>query len=194
MLQWTTIKSKWKSSALTALAIVLLGSAIFRSIPLVAPAFALVSDLTSDARPEENQGSDAPNLGQLLEMLQEREARLIARERAILDRERAQSLTNTAILAKLAELEAAEAKLSNTIAVAEAIFEEDLIRLTDVYEEMKPKQAAALFEEMEPSFAAGFLARMRPEKSASVMAAMSPRAAYSISVIMAGRNANVPRD
>ena len=90
-------------------------------------------------------------------------------------------------------LEQIESDLRKTLALADGAAENDLARLTSVYENMKPKDAAALFETMEPDFAAGFLGRMRPDAAASVMTGLSPGAAYSISVILAGRNANAPK-
>jgi len=95
---------------------------------------------------------------------------------------------------KLAALEDAEGRLRSLIALSETAAEDDLLRLTQVYETMKPKDVAALFEEMDPKFAAGFIGRMKPEAAAGVMAGMTPDAAYTISVILAGRNANTPTE
>ena len=94
----------------------------------------------------------------------------------------------------MAKLAAAEEKLNETLARADGASEADLTRLTDVYQSMKPKDAAALFATMAPEFAAGFLGRMRPEASAAILSGMSPENAYTISVILAGRNANVPKN
>ena len=80
-----------------------------------------------------------------------------------------------------------------TLSLADEASEKDILRLTSVYENMKPKDAAILFEQMEPNFAAGFLGRMRPDIAAEILSGLSPEVAYSISVILAGRNANVPK-
>lgn len=124
---------------------------------------------------------------------QAREARLAAREAALEDRLTALRVADQQITEKLAKLEAAEEQLRATIALADTASKDDLDRLTLVYENMKPKGAAALFEEMDPNFAAGFLARMRPESAAEIMAGLSPEAAHLFSVVLAGRNANVPQ-
>ena len=79
-------------------------------------------------------------------------------------------------------------ELRETIALAEEVAESDLARLTAVYENMKPKDAARLFAEMDPTFAAGFISRMQPEQSADILAGMDPSAAYAVSAILAGRN------
>ena len=117
----------------------------------------------------------------------EREARLEARLQAL-------ALAETAIEEDLARLEQAEAELRATMAAADKAAEDDIGRLTAVYENMKPDEAAALFQLMEPSFAAGFLGRMRSDAAAAILAGLTPDLAYTISVVLAGRNADVPRE
>ncbi|MEL6380824.1 MAG: hypothetical protein AAFQ29_13790 [Pseudomonadota bacterium] len=133
-------------------------------------------------------------ISDMVAAFQAREARLTAREAALEDRMAALRVADQQVTEKLAKLEAAEQQLRETIALAETASKDDLDRLTLVYENMKPKQAAALFEEMDPNFAAGFLGRMRPESAAEIMAGLSPESAHMFSVVLAGRNANVPRE
>jgi flagellar motility protein MotE (MotC chaperone) len=87
-----------------------------------------------------------------------------------------------------------EARLRETLALADGAAEADIERLTAVYQAMKPKDAAALFEAMSPEFASGFLGRMAPESAAAILSGMSAEAAYGISVIVAGRNAGAPTE
>ncbi|MEP2532374.1 hypothetical protein [Shimia sp.] len=134
------------------------------------------------------------DLRRLLEVFKEREARIEKRESDIRNRLHALAVADEKVSGKLVALETAEEKLRATIALAEVAAEDDLSRLTTVYETMKPKDAALLFEEMDPEFAAGFIGRMRPEIAAGVMAGLSPQAAYTISVVLAGRNAEVPTE
>ncbi len=137
----------------------------------------------------------APSFGEMDAMLrafEEREARIEAQELQIAKRLKALNVADQKITERLAELQAAEENLRATLALSSTAAEDDLARLTSVYENMKPKTAAALFEEMAPEFAAGFLGRMRPDAAAAVMAGMTPEKAYSVSAILAGRNANVP--
>ncbi len=131
---------------------------------------------------------------QMLEALRARENKVQQQEAALQDRMQALKIANQEITGKLAALTTAEEQLRGTITLADSAAEDDLARLTKVYESMKPKQAAALFEEMNPDFAAGFLGRMRPEIAAGIMASLSPQAARTFSVVMAGRNANVPSE
>lgn len=135
-----------------------------------------------------------PDLRAMMSVFKTRESRLDERERELLNRARALEVTGQEVDARLAELEAAEDELRELISVAQTAAEDDLSRLTNVYESMKPKEAAALFEQMDPEFAAGFLSRMSPESAAGVMAGLTPQVAYTISVVLAGRNANAPTE
>lgn len=132
-------------------------------------------------------------IGGLLGALRAREEQVTARERQIELRAKALQVADEEIAKRLAQLEQVEENLRRTLALADGAAENDLARLTAVYENMKPKDAAALFAAMEPDFAAGFLGRMRADAAAAVMAGLPPEAAYSISVILAGRNANAPK-
>ncbi len=128
----------------------------------------------------------------VLTRLREREALLEDREAALADRMQALAVAEVEVKENLTALVAAEERLKATMALANTAAEDDLGRLTAVYENMKAKEAAALFETMDPQFAAGFLGRMRPEAAAAIMAGLKPETAYTISVVLAGRNANVP--
>lgn len=128
---------------------------------------------------------------ELLADLQAREQYIIAREAAIEARMQALATAEKTIDENLAALTAMEARLEQTLAIANNAATEDLSRLVDVYENMKPADAAALFQAMPPDFAAGFLSKMRSDSAAQVMAGLAPEFAYAISVIIAGRNSAI---
>jgi len=134
----------------------------------------------------------APDFGALLGALRNREADLATREAALESRAQTIALAQVQLDLKLAELVAAEDQLAATLAIADGAAEGDVTRLVTLYENMKPKEAAALFAEMAPEFAAGFLSRMRPDAAAQVLAGLDPKTAYAISVLIAGRNARAP--
>lgn len=184
--------------ALVAISALLIGSALIRLGDDAGQAFAKVATepdmMPAEEESHQAQGETPEELQAMLDAFREREARIAQQEAAIQDRMQALKFANREIERKLAELTAAEVALRETIALADTAAESDLDRLTRVYENMKPKQAAALFEEMDPNFAAGFLGRMRPEAAAAVMAGLSPEAAHTFSVVLAGRNANVPTE
>lgn len=148
--------------------------------------------LTAGPGGEQADATTGADPAGLLAALQAREAAVAAREEQIRQRFQALRLAEAEIEDKLAALIAAEEALSATLALADSAAETDLARLTTVYENMKPKEAAALFEEMPPQFAAGFLGMMRPDAAALIMTELEPATAYSFSVVLAGRNANVP--
>lgn len=133
-------------------------------------------------------------IGELLAALKLREARVVKQEAALADRMQALAVAEVSVKQNLTALVAAEQKLKATMALADTASEDDLSRLTSVYENMKSKDAAALFEEMDPQFSAGFLGRMRADAAAAIFAGLTPSKAYSISVILAGRNAEVPTE
>ncbi len=126
--------------------------------------------------------------------LMARDAEVTARSQALEDRLAALALAEETIALRLAEMQVAEDQLKATLSIADGAAEEDLARLTAVYEVMKPGDAAKIFATMAPEFAAGFLGRMRPEAAAAVMAGMAPDQAYSITVLIAGRNALAPKE
>ncbi len=184
--------------ALVIIATMLVGSAVIRLGDNAGQALARAAHDAEISVPEAAQApaecKSSEGMMQMLEDLRARENRLQQQEAAFQDRMQALKIANQEITGKLAALTSAEEKLRGTIALADTAAEDDLARLTKVYESMKPKQAAALFEEMNPDFAAGFLGRMRPEIAAGIMASLSPQAARTFSVVMAGRNANVPSE
>ena len=130
---------------------------------------------------------------EMIAALQEREARAATLELSLAERRAALSLTEAALQKTIDELARTEATLSETLARADGAAEQDLGRLTAVFEAMKPKEAAQLFEAMAPEFASGFLGRMRPDAAAAVLSGMRAESAYSLSVLLAGRNALVPK-
>lgn len=130
----------------------------------------------------------------LLRAFEAREKRLDNKEKEIEERLRDLSIAEQALESKLERLKTAEAELRETLSLANSAAENDLNQLTTVYENMKPKVAAAVFQEMDTDFAAGFIARMNPESAAAILAGMDPQSAYTISAILAGRNANVPKN
>ena len=190
-----------RGGTLVMIAVLLLGSATVRlgieAGPAIARELAQLPESETAGHPAGAKGTDVPTSAELQHMLaafQQREDELAAREAEIEDRMKALEIADQAIEQKLAALEEAEQKLAETLSLADGATEADVTRLTNVYEQMKPKDSAALFEEMDPAFAAGFLARMRPDAAAGIMAGLSPEAAYTLSVVLAGRNGNVPKE
>lgn len=131
---------------------------------------------------------------EVLAALNDRSDRLDQREETLNTRAREIAEEEEALTARIAEMEATKASLEDMLNLADNAVENDLARLTEVYQNMKPRDATALFTAMDPDFAAGFLARMRPDAAAAIMSGMSPETAYTISTVLAGRFTNVTVD
>lgn len=191
-------------SSLFVISMLLLGSAVIRvasgaNIALASEADVAKPEMQEDAQVmPEATSMDAPDSrdasSALLQALLEREKKAEEKDRRIEERLQILQAAEKQYETRLKQLTEAEERLKATIALASTAAEDDLARLTTVYENMKAKDAAKLFEAMSPDFAAGFLSRMKPESAAGIMAGLSPDAAYSVSVILAGRNTQVPSE
>lgn len=131
---------------------------------------------------------------ELLRLIRERQENLDTQERQMQLKRQDLAVSEQLVRDQLAKLEAAQERLSKTLALADDAAESDIGRVTEVYEKMKPKNAAEIFEGMDPRFAAGFLMRMRPEQAAAIMSSLSSEKAYSVSLLMAARNARAPKE
>jgi len=179
--------------ALVILALFLAASGALRLGAGVGSALANAPDPASGPAADAALSCPAPPLA-LAQALLARETDVARQEAALADRMAALDLAEAALTTQMAALAEAEAGLKATLALADGAAENDLARLTAVYESMKPADAAALFTAMALEFAAGFLGRMRPETAAAVLSGMAPETAYTISALIAGRNALVPRN
>ena len=166
------------------------GSAIAREVGEIAGAVGGGGTAT----PEGAVCEPPEDIAEVLGALDRRESRVAEREVELDQRQAALDDAAVQIQSQLDELVIAEQELAATLAMADEAAEGDITQLTSVYENMKPKDAAALFETMDPVFAAGFLGRMQAESAAAIMAGLSPGTAYTVSVVLAGRNANAPTD
>lgn len=182
---------------IAVLSLLLLGSAALRLVASAEEVWA-ANPPAQHEEPEQEiaqHTSEAlSDLAPLLEAIQQREEAVARKEVEIEQRMRALEIADGKIEERLGALRKAQSDLRDTMSLASTAAEDDLSRLTAVYENMKPKIAAALFQEMDPEFAAGFLGRMKPNAAAAVMAGMPAQNAYAISAILAGRNANVPKN
>lgn len=132
------------------------------------------------------------DLAGLYEIIAERTKQLDEKEQMLAERSNDIAAAEALIKKNLDRLQEAEKRLEQTIDAVDGASEDDISRLTSVYESMKPKTAADLFSQMTPDFAAGFLGRMSPKAAGEIMSGLTPEDAYAISVVLAGRNADVP--
>lgn len=110
------------------------------------------------------------------------------------ERNAALQLGEKALQERLAELSAAEDKLSNTLSIANGAAKRDIEILSAIYEEMKSEDAARIFDIMTPEYSAGLLVALQPESSAAILSYVKPEQAYKISTIIAERNTSTPKE
>lgn len=192
-----TAKTGFGGNTLWVIAALLAGSGIIRFGSGPGLAIAREVSAISDHSDEDQEAmicTTDEETSAILASLLKREAKIKVRERLLGEQQQTVSFAEKEILANIEILEQAEIDLAATIYAVETASENDLSRLTTVYENMKPKDASILFEEMAPDFAAGFVARMRPDAAAQILSGLKPTTAYSISVILAGRNARAPKE
>lgn len=135
-------------------------------------------------------GSDNP--GQLMKALRDREAQLNAEEARIADRAQTLNVAEAKLAEQLAAYDKAQKQLQETLASADKAAEKDINKMTTVYENMKPADAARILDRMDVAFAAGLMARMRPEIAAQILSAMNADSAYAVTLTVASRNSKVP--
>lgn len=181
------------SSVLVLLAVVFLAAGMSRLGLGVAHVIA-AEQSTEMVLAGAESGPSGADPGDLFEALRAREARITEAEAALAARSAQMRAAEQELAAQIEALQTAEARLSATLQMTESAAEDDLLRLTTVFENMKPQQASDLFAQMDTEFAAGFIARLRPDFAGEVMAGLDPVIAYAISAVLAGRHARTPRN
>lgn len=86
---------------------------------------------------------------------------------------------------RIKELKAIEARINSQIAATDAANEERLKGVVQMYETMKPKEAARIFERLDMGVLIDVAKRMSPRKMAAVLAVMDPVAAQDLTVELA---------
>ncbi len=109
-------------------------------------------------------------------------------EKQAKDVETREQLLNAAekrVEARIAELKALETKINGQIAASDAANEERLKGVVQMYETMKPKDAARIFERLDMGVLVDVTKRMSPRKLSAVLSAMDPVAAQDLTVELA---------
>lgn len=129
---------------------------------------------------------DIPEVVQLVNELRIRENRVQKYLEAIDRREADIKTAETTLRERLTALQAAQTtrpRKANPEAVAE-----DITRLIAVYDQMAPKDAAAVISALPPAFASEILMRVSPETGARIMAAVAPEQAAILTTHMGARS------
>lgn len=184
------LKRVFRRASLTAIVALLVVSALTRIVSASLAALPGVDDGGPLQTAETLLCPPSDEVATLLTQIAQRGHALDGRETAAAMREQDLELARQEIAGSLARLTEAEDRLAARMQQSATASDADIARLVQVYEGMKPKEAAVLFEAMEPAFAAGFMARMSADAASALFSNLSPDKAYALSVIMAGRNAN----
>ena len=175
-------------SSLLVLAILFLASFLARAAAIAADATGMRTE--SAARPaakDANAGAciDAAFGASLLQSAQ----RVEAKEARLAQQEQALNAIEARIEQRLAELDGVRAEFTEAAAKIADARDAELGKVSAVYSNMKPAQAASIIDGMDARFAAGLLSQMSGESAASIVAAMAPKKAYAVTVLMANRAA-----
>lgn len=143
-------------------------------------------------RPEVNLAAPpAPSNAQsedVLEALAERRKTLDKRQAEVEMREKLLAAAEARIDQKIEELKSLKAEVDEVFQTEESKGDEKMKSLVKVYENMKPKDAAAVFEQMEMDVLLNLLDRMNERKLAAILAAMDPARAQAVTVALATVN------
>ena len=126
---------------------------------------------------------------ELAEVVSARALQLDEREALIVERETALAALEDKLNEKIKVAEEANTRLKNNVDFLKNTANEDVSHLVNMYQAMKPKQAAEIFNNMDPKFAAGFLRQIESQQAGLIMSYMDSKKSYAVSVVMASRNA-----
>lgn len=121
----------------------------------------------------------------VLSAIAARRKALDARQADLDMREKLLAATEARIEDKIAELKTLKAEIDKVFRTEESRGEEKLMSLVKVYENMKPKDAAAVFEQLDMTVLLDIMERMNERRMAAVLAAMDPARAQDITVALA---------
>lgn len=124
----------------------------------------------------------------VLEALAQRRKALDARQNEVAMREKLLAAAEARIDDKIVELKELKAKIDEVFKTEESKGDAKFKSLVKVYENMKPKDAAAVFEQLDMTVLLELLDRMNERKLAAILAAMDPARAQVVTVQLATEN------
>jgi flagellar motility protein MotE (MotC chaperone) len=149
----------------------------------------LPGDVPDMEHPVELAGRDSACDPRLLRAMDERGRQLDASASDLAARARMLEAIEARAREQVRALQAERAALEGTLARIDREAESGIARLVEIYENMKPKEAARIFEAMPAEVAAGLVRRMAEKKSALVMGNLDAEHAYAITLALANSRA-----
>jgi flagellar motility protein MotE (MotC chaperone) len=128
----------------------------------------------------------------LLDRLQARRQELDTREQELNLRENLLRAAEKKIDDQIIEMKALEERLATLEAARKSEEGQKLKDLVTMYENMKPKQAAAIFDRLEMKVLVDVAVAMNPKKTSDIIARMEPAAAERLTVALAKREIKEP--
>ena len=116
----------------------------------------------------------------VLQQLAKRRVELDQRARQIDEREALVKAAEQRMDQKMAELKALQATVQDLLKQRNAADEQQLQSLVKIYENMKPKAAAAIFEEMDMDVLLDVISRMNERKVSPILALVNPTRAKEV--------------
>ncbi len=123
----------------------------------------------------------------VLERLSERRAELDAYENQLKAREAVIAAAEKRMNERVEELKSLEAQINTLIERKKAVEDEQFKGLVSMYENMKPKDAAAIFNQLGNEVLFRVAIAMNPRKMAPVLADMEPARAQQLTTMMAAK-------
>lgn len=152
-------------------------------------------DLARDSGPPDGgaQASveDARTAGAPVELLRSiaRERELLAEQKKALMTERAEiALAREALGVEIEQLTELRIVISQILEKAEAAHEADITKLTALYKEMKPADAAEILSEMNLEVTVNVISSMKERNAADIMSKLPPNVTQAISMILLERS------
>lgn len=136
---------------------------------------------------EEEQTSFSRSELRLLQELAERRQLLVSRERIIEEREVLLRAAEQRLVEKQVELNAAKEAIEGLLDKVDEQEKARIRQLVNIYENMKPKDAARIFDELEMPVLLGVIQSMKERKVAPVIAAMAATKARDLTRQLAVR-------
>ncbi|MFZ1989670.1 MAG: hypothetical protein WAW96_07845 [Alphaproteobacteria bacterium] len=115
------------------------------------------------------------------EELDKRQAELDMREKLLM-------ATEQRLDQKLAEIKSIQSVIQSAVGTLNDKQQKEIASLVKVYENMKPKDAAAIMQDLDRTILLEVASRMKEAKMAPILAAMEPSKAREITVLLAKRN------
>lgn len=129
----------------------------------------------------------SPNEIEVLQQLAKRREALDARERTVSDREALIAAADAKLAARIGQLGDLKKQIEDLLLKADKTGDEDIARLTKVYENMKPKDAAPVMARLSDDVRLPIAAAMKDKSLAAILSAMPEEKAQEITEKLALR-------